>query len=404
MELARFFHELVAEGCGVLLVVEGADLRVGAAGSNEVGYAVADQFAHRCHLTRVGCGWHAARVQFYRIEPTAQSSWRMAVLMGANSRTYKFALGSALLAAAEEGRESLTLAELATPYALGIARRVQRYPQAPAKQELAPSDFLTIATQEAQASLAAGEPTPRLLEAAMTSMPAMVMQKFHNLRDAGTGSAVPHTFYEVRGRGPARRVHLTPDLHAVAATAAVLHEELDARWSIVEASFDAGIGSSLVHSGVVLSADGHTLRAPIRRANVTSARHALAGFQHGRCFYCHTVLTSLERDVHVDHVLPYSWMRTGSWRGPDLNAVWNLVVACAGCNLAKSSRRPTEPELHRLVARNEAIMGSPHPLKRTLQLTMRAPAGREANTAEQRLAFLRDVVELAVEGIARPRR
>ncbi len=36
-------------------------------------------------------------MEFYRSEPTAQSSWRLAVLMGANSRTYKFALGSALL-------------------------------------------------------------------------------------------------------------------------------------------------------------------------------------------------------------------------------------------------------------------------------------------------------------------
>ncbi len=322
--------------------------------------------------------------------------------MGANSRTYKFALGEALLQAAGEGRDDLTVAELAAPYAMALVRRAQRYPQVSAKQELAASDFLSIAVEEAEASLAAGQPTQRLLEAAVTSMPAMVMQKFHNLRDNGSASStVGHTFYEVRGRGKDRRVHLTPELRQVAAGAAVLSDELDARWSIVETSFDAGIGTSLLRSGVVLSADGEALQAPIiRRAHVASARHALVGFQHGRCFYCHQTLTTLKRDVHVDHVFPYSWMRTGSWRGPDLNAVWNLVVACAGCNLAKSNRRPTETEVQALDARNEAIMASPHPLKRSLQLTMRAPGRAEAKTAEQRRSFLRDVVHLTTEGHA----
>ncbi|GAB7190962.1 hypothetical protein NUM3379_16690 [Kineococcus sp. NUM-3379] len=323
------------------------------------------------------------------------------MLMGANSRTYKFALGEALLQAAGEGRDSLTVPELAVPYAMALVRRAQRYPQASAKQELAPSDFLAVAAEEAEASLAAGQPTQRLLEAAVISMPAMVMQKFHNLRDSALGSTVGHTFYELRGRGRDRRVHLTPELHRVAAGATVLRDELDARWSIVETSFDAGIGTSLLRSGVVLSVDGETLQAPvIRRAHVASARHALVGFQHGRCFYCHQPLTTLERDVHVDHVFPYSWMKTGSWRGPDLNAVWNLVVACAGCNLVKSNRRPTEAWIQALDARNEAIMTSPHPLKRSLQLTMRAPGRPEAKTAEQRRSFLRDVVRLTTEGHA----
>jgi 5-methylcytosine-specific restriction endonuclease McrA len=221
----------------------------------------------------------------------------------------------------------------------------------------------------------------------------MVMQKFHNLRAFGE---VPHKFYEVVGRGDDRVLRLTPELNQVATTPDLLQDELDARWSIVESSFDAGIGRSLMDRGVVLSADGaQILQAPFRRASVTSARAALTGFQHGRCFYCHEPLTSLPRGVHVDHVYPIALTRTGSWRGPDVNGVWNLVVACSACNLTKSSRVPTPDEVRALIDRNEAIMTSPHPLKRTLELTMTMPNGSAATSQAARLAFIQAVDNLA---------
>ncbi len=76
------------------------------------------------------------------------------------------------------------------------------------------------------------------------------------------------------------------------------------------------------------------------------------------------------------------------------------MVACTACHLAKSNRRPTEAQVQALDARNEAIMASPHPLKRSLQLTMRAPSGPEARTAHQRRSFLRDVARLTTDGHA----
>ena len=59
------------------------------------------------------------RVQqhFYRAEPTARTSWRQAILMGVNTRTYKFALGAALLDLAKTGRGAVPLIELASTYA-----------------------------------------------------------------------------------------------------------------------------------------------------------------------------------------------------------------------------------------------------------------------------------------------
>ncbi|MBT2421530.1 hypothetical protein J7F01_23550 [Streptomyces sp. ISL-22] len=119
---------------------------------------------------------------FYAQDASARTSWRLAVLMGANSRTCKFALGSALLDTAGRGQSEISLAELATPYALELVRRLGDAPQAPEGVALRDSDFLTIAQEDRAETLAAGQPTERLLLAATRSMPAMVMQKFHNLR------------------------------------------------------------------------------------------------------------------------------------------------------------------------------------------------------------------------------
>src|SRR3712207_945409 len=83
-------------------------------------------------------------VEFYRAEPTAVTSWRMAVLMGANARTYKFALGGALLDLAREGRADASLAELAAPYTMRIVERAQRYPQGPSGSVTGAEDFLTV--------------------------------------------------------------------------------------------------------------------------------------------------------------------------------------------------------------------------------------------------------------------
>ncbi|MCU1591965.1 MAG: hypothetical protein JWP11_3221 [Frankiales bacterium] len=314
--------------------------------------------------------------------------------MGANSRTYKFALGEALLEFAEQGRDAVSLRELAIPYALRLAERAERYPQGPLASVGGASDFLAQLKASGPESLEAGAPTDRLTRAAVESMPGMVMQKFHNLRGVG---AVAHRFYDLTGKGAARQVVLRPELKTVAVHAAALRAELHARWSVVETCFDATLGRELISAGVVLSADGQQLLAPIRRVAVAGARAALIGFQHGRCFYCRIPVGDTLRSVHVDHVYPFSLMKTGAWAGPDLNGVWNLVVACAGCNLTKSARLPTPAEVTRLLHRNDAIAASPHPLRRALELSMSDTAGAPATTSDARAAFVRQVDTVATD-------
>ena len=325
-------------------------------------------------------------MQYYTVDPTAQSSWRLAVLMGANTRTYKFALAHALLTMARSGREEVTLAELAVPYAISLGEHAAHYPQAPGIENLGEADYLRVLAEETD-SVESGQPSERLIEATTSSMPSMVMAKFHNLRGSG---GVPHRFYEVVGRGSAKKVRLTTELHAVVQgeQASTLSRELDARWALVESAFDAEIGRSLVGHGIVVSEDGEIVMDRVRRSQVARSRDALIGFQHGRCLYCQTPLTDLATQAHVDHAFPFSLMRRMAWGGPDLNGIWNLAVSCAQCNLRKSDRLPSEAEIRLLAERNEYIIGSPHPLRRTIQLQ----AGRDE---AHRRDFYRSVNSLA---------
>ncbi|MCD0450511.1 hypothetical protein LO762_15125 [Actinocorallia sp. API 0066] len=323
---------------------------------------------------------------FFRSEPTARSAWRMAVLMGANARTYKFALGAALLDFGAEGRTEVSLVELASRYALGIVDHLDAAPQAPAESVSRPTDFLSVAAREAARTRELGAPTEELLDAAVRGMPGMVMRKFHNLRG---GVELPHRFYELVGGRRDGVVRLLPALHRATAAGGLgqLRGELEARWNIVEFSFSAEIGRGLVADGFGLDTSGLWLTDRRRRRSVAGVIPAVLGFQRGRCLLCWEHLDP-HGDVAVDHVFPFSLMsRFTPWRGPDLDSVWNLSPAHSACNSAKSDRLPTPTELRRLAERNTAIMGSPHPLRRTLELSLGRRSGGDW------FGFLRGVQE-----------
>ena len=105
-------------------------------------------------------------------------------------------------------------------------------------------------------------------------------------------------------------------------------------------------------------------------SSLAGVREAIGGFSHNRCQIGDELLAP-GTPVAVDHVALFSLMSRGvklGWADLDLDAVWNLAPAHAPCNSAKSSGPPTNVEVARLARRNVAIMRSPHPLKRTLEL------------------------------------
>jgi hypothetical protein len=321
---------------------------------------------------------------FYRTEPTPATSWRMAILLGRNERTYKFALGAALLDLAAEGREDISLVELATLYTLKQAERSSDVAQAPSSKNTSPTDFVTMLHEDIEYVSTHGEPTQRLVDKAVKDMPGMVMTKFPN-----ANGGIDHEFYRASGRGGARRIVLTPHLHRLAEVADSLSGELESRWSIVESAFAAGVSNRLV--GLRPSADGEEFVMPLRRVAVSSALHALKGFQHGRCFYCHELLVDEPGAAHVDHVFPWSLMNRYSAHDAGLDGVWNLVAACASCNLAKSNRMPRVEVLTALVLRNETVLASPEPLKVGLRESMETALAGSSTTVESRRGLVRAV-------------
>lgn len=308
---------------------------------------------------------------FYSSHPTASTAWRLAVLMGANARTYKFALANALIEHASRGQTSATLRSIATSYTSAIVQHSSNGPQAPGSLELAPKDFLSLVHRFVEEFPDDVAPSEELVDAAVRSMPGMVMQKFHNLRG---GAETPHRFYSLRSSGRDAVVEFTPALMAIADSTEVhsLNSELNARWRIVEASFAIGIGQSLMSQGLGVDLAHGRLLEKRRRRPVAGLAAAVVGFQYGRCLICADPLEQTD-SIAIDHVFPFSLMTMGKvMRDPhlDLDAVWNLAPVHASCNGQKSNRPPTRDEVVRLAARNEAIMLSPHPLRRTLELSL----------------------------------
>ncbi|MFD8786634.1 HNH endonuclease [Kitasatospora sp. NPDC059599] len=329
--------------------------------------------------------------EFYLRDPAPRTAWRQAILMGRNSRTYKFALGAALLECAAAGRTEVPLAELAEPYAMALASRLRDAPQAPAVG--GDDDFLSVAAREAEQSLAAGRPTERLVDAARRSMPGMVMDRFHNLTG---GSEVRHRFYNETGKGRNRLVLLTPALRQIAVPeqAAGLRAELAARWSIVESAFASGVSRGLLADDLDVDVERWLLLDRRRRRPVTGVADALVGFQHGRCLICDEPITPGDK-VAVDHVFPFALMKrfdvVPGGPQPDLDRPWNLAPAHEACNGTKSDRMPTPAELDRLAGRNEAVMDSPVRLKDSLRASLNHAKLGARPPGNRWPAFLRQV-------------
>lgn len=104
-----------------------------------------------------------------------------------------------------------------------------------------------------------------------------------------------------------------------------------------------------------------------RRKAITSCRNALNGYQRGQCFYCYDLISlksNANNICHVDHFLPYA--RRIINLGDRVNQVWNLVLSCSDCNLAKGVQTPDKSLLKDLHRRNEWLIGSHHPLRDTI--------------------------------------
>ncbi|MEV4096715.1 HNH endonuclease [Streptosporangium saharense] len=310
---------------------------------------------------------------------TGESVWRAIVLYGANSATYKFSFGETLLQVAATGRTHVTLDELAPPYAKLLCEALKRHD----RQGIATNSRFLDACRAFNVDEIDQDTLHR----------RTVQYGFANVIDAFpqlSGTPAPVRFYEDR-----RRSSTSPGLVlrdelvelALSGHAPVLGVETTARWRLVETAWETGVSSALLTPELVYDPESQDLLLQIgqRRKSVTGVVAALSGYQDGRCAYCDQAMAQ----PVVEHVLPWKLL-TRRWNGPDVDAIWNLVLSCRPCNDAKRDRAPHEDWMPWLEQRNNDLIESRHPLREVLM-------AQTGETATARHAFLRLAYRRATE-------
>jgi hypothetical protein len=297
--------------------------------------------------------------------PKRESSWRGIVLLGANVQSYKFALAQSLIGLASDGRQEVTLEELAVPFSEHLCAHLKTEDKQGTPRS---SQFLDTCRAYNKGNTA----YEQLIETTVRLGFNNVLDAFHVV---GNGTA-PVGFFQVAGNGVKRKVSLTDDVFHIASgsQAANLKGETEARWRLVEAAWRLGIETRALVGGVALDEEHNELviQSGNRRISLAGARGAVGGYQKGVCFYCGLEITE-EGEVsargEVDHFIPWSLGQPVFNRAVNLDGVWNLVVACQDCNRGgggKLANLPSLVMLDRLNSRNEFYIFSHHPLREAL--------------------------------------
>jgi hypothetical protein len=320
---------------------------------------------------------------FLASAPTLDANWRAVVLFGRNVASYKFALAKALLELANHSDDRLRLEELAPPFARHLCDHLRRVD----KQTTSPSSsFLEACRAFNRGELSQDELANSTVRLGFNN----VIDAFHVV---GAGP-IPLRFFEDErrtGQGPSS-IRLTDHFRELAGSVQgdALMEEAEARWRLVETAWQL----DLPRAGIAVQADtaSSTLFVErVRRVSLTGVKAALNGYQRGRCFYCEAEVRLAE--VDVDHFFPWVLKQRGDM--PDADGVWNLVLACRGCNRGERGKFAAVPSprlIERLHKRNNWLVDSHHPLRETILLQ----AGPDATA---RASFLRGRQRIALDAL-----
>ena len=296
--------------------------------------------------------------EFLERERTPENHWRAVILFGQNVASYKFALAKSLIELSAHENESVSLEELAEPFSRHI---VEHLANAPKQATSASSRFLEFGQKFAAGKISKDELIGQTAKLGFNN----VIDAFHIVNRA----EVPIRFFmDERQNGGG--IRLTDELFRLRERLQFggLPQEVEARWRLVETAWQLNVTRTAL--AVDVDQESLVMVRNGRRANLTSCRDALNGYQKGKCFYCFadiSVESASERLADVDHFLPRTLVQVDL--PLRLDGVWNLVLACRDCNRGaegKSSFVPHRRFLERLDTRNEFLITSHHPLRQTL--------------------------------------
>jgi len=297
-------------------------------------------------------------MDFYQTEPTLENYWRAIILFGKNVATYKFALAKSLYELGSFNNDLVSLEQLAAPFSRHLCEHLRHSP----KQITSPSSkFLAACNQFNQGSLSKDALIQQTVKLGFNN----VIDAFHIVNNR----EISQRFF-VDERKTNKGIRITDNFFKLTELDQFSNFELEteARWLLVEQGWKMGVTRNLL--SVEYDRDLKTLftGSKERRVNITSCKDSLNGYQKGKCFYCYdpiSVVNTEDNFADVDHFFP--WVLQQDL--PNVNGVWNLVLACKTCNRGedgKFAKVPTVKLLQRLHKRNEYFINSHLPLRETL--------------------------------------
>ena len=299
--------------------------------------------------------------KFQTNDPSIESQWRAIILFGKNSATYKFAFAKALLDVIETQKTTVSLSDLAEPFAMAIVDHLKANDK---QGSSASSTFLAGCRDYIQGVI----PKDQLLDLTETYGFVNVVDAFQNVN----GGVIPDKFYEKNFGNGKKEIIVTDNLLSIKELFQYrnLEQEVEARWKLVETAWNLQINPNLLEvkydpekSLFFVDPD------QMRRVDVTSVRDSLNGYQKGRCFYSYQEISIQKHDnaiCEVDHFLPHVNRLAHANDGVNINGVWNLVLAESKINLEKGAKIPELRFLERLFNRNEHYIESKLPLAETI--------------------------------------
>ncbi len=320
-------------------------------------------------------------------DPSLEDYWRSIILFGRNVASYKFALAKSLLELNPQSGQLIKLEDLAVPF----SRHVVEHLKVAKQGQMASSRYLDVCKSFSDGATSHDKLIAQTVRYGFVN----VIDAFHVVEE----HPIAKRFF-IDERQQNAGIRITDEFSRLAESnqMADLPQEVESRWRLVETAWSLGIARGLLAVSHDAASDTlFVLDAERRRRNMTSSRGALNGYQKGYCFYCFRPihLTEMETLPDVDHFFPHTLMQAGL---QNLDGVWNLVLACRGCNRGvrgKSARVPTVRLLERLFKRNEFLIQSHHPLRETL----RSQTGLEQAA---RRSFLNDFHYLATRSLPIP--
>ncbi len=277
---------------------------------------------------------------FTEVQPTLENYWRSIILFGRNVASYKFALGKSLLELAEQRKETVSLEELAEPF----ARHVCEHLAIAGKQATSASSRFLDACRKFNAGEIKKE---ELLDATAKLGFNNVIDAFHVVHDG----AITVRFFHDERKDKTKGIRLSDDLFKLTEHYQYrnLPSEVEARWRLVETAWELNLPRHVLSIG--FDPAGELLIVNDRlfgRKPITSCRHALNGYQKGKCFYCLddiSVVNSADYLAEVDHFFPHTSNRMAL---EICLTAYGTSFACQSCNPGPKGKFAQLPELRLL--------------------------------------------------------